>query len=333
MTQHIGDVDTLQTFQFHKEATRHLLNLTGCSPGAVARDLHPLFTTSKYAEEIARELGVEVVPVQHHYAHVSGLMAEHNLDEIVGICCDGYGYGDDGSAWGGEIIFADQKEHRRVGHLEAQPMIGGDLATKHPLRMAAGILRDDPKAADWVLERADQLPHGRKEAEMILKQLRSGKTASTTSCGRVLDAVSAILGLCYERTYEGEPAMKLESAAVAGKDVLNIEPALNGDAIETSVMVGEIFANLGRMTIPDLAYSAQSHVARSLGESAIATARDLGVKSVGFTGGVACNELITRTLKATVEQARLRFLLHENVPPGDGGLSFGQAVVAAQTLQ
>jgi len=333
MTQHIGDVDTLQTFQFHKEATGHLLNLTGCSPGAVARDLHPLFTTSKYAEEIARGLGAQVVPVQHHYAHVAGLMAEHNLDEIVGICCDGYGYGDDGSAWGGEIIFADQEEHRRVGHLEAQPMIGGDLATKYPLRMVAGILRDHPKAAGWLLERADQLPHGREEAETILKQLRSGKAPLTTSCGRILDAVSAILGLCYERTYEGEPAMKLESAAVSGKAALNIEPTMNEDMIGTSVMVREIFANLERMTIPDLAYSAQSYLARSLGEGAIAAARELGVKSVGFTGGVACNELITRILETTVERAGLRFFSHESVPPGDGGLSFGQAVVAAQALQ
>ncbi|WP_455285844.1 carbamoyltransferase HypF [[Eubacterium] cellulosolvens] len=330
MTQHIGDVQTLQTFQFQKEATRHLLMLAGSMPEAVGRDLHPLFTTTKFADELAQESGMRVVSVQHHYAHVAGLMAEHNVDEIVGICCDGYGYGDDGSAWGGEIILADQTGHKRVGHLEQQPMIGGDLATKYPLRMAAGILREHEGIADWLLQQEDRFPHGREEVNMILKQLRSSRLSWTSSCGRVLDAISAILGLCYERSYEGEPAMKLESAALGGKERLNLKPALDGSVIESGPMVREIFANVGRVAVRDLACSAQSYVARSLAESAIASAAEFGVKSIGFTGGVACNEQITSTLKAAVEKESFRFLVHEAVPPGDGGLSFGQAVVAAQ---
>jgi hydrogenase maturation protein HypF len=124
--------------------------------------------------------------------------------------------------------------------------------------------------------------------------------------------------------------MKLESAALSGKDALNLKPVVNGSVIETSPMVREVFANVGRIAVRDLAYSAQSYVARSLAERAIASATELGVKSVGFTGGVACNEHITRTLKAAVEQRGLRFFMHETVPPGDGGLSFGQAVVAAR---
>jgi len=168
MTQHIGDVETLQTYQFQKEATRHLLKLTGCVPEAVGRDLHPLFSTTKYADELAEECGMRIVPVQHHYAHVAGLMAEHNVDEIVGICCDGYGYGDDGSAWGGEIIFADPSGHKRVGHLQEQPTIGGDLATKYPLRMVAGILRDHEGIADWLIQREERFPHGREEVNTIL---------------------------------------------------------------------------------------------------------------------------------------------------------------------
>jgi hydrogenase maturation protein HypF len=331
MTQHIGDVETLQTFQFQKEATRHLLTLTGCKPKVVGRDLHPLFNTTKYADELAQESGMRVVPVQHHYAHVAGLMAEHNVDEIVGICCDGYGYGDDGSAWGGEVIFADHNGHKRVRHLEPQPMIGGDLATKYPLRMVAGILRDQPGIADWLGKRKEYFRHHEEEISIVLKQMRSPQ-AKTTSCGRVLDAVSAVLGLCHERTYEGEPAMKLESAALGGKDVLKLETRLSGEVIETTSMVREIFARVGRLGVRDLAYSAQSYVARSLGESATSAARELGVKSIGFTGGVACNECITHTLRGTVEREGLRFLVHRSIPPGDGGLSFGQAVVAAQVF-
>jgi len=330
MTQHIGDVETVQTFQFQREATQHLLALTGCKPNAVGRDLHPQFNTTRFADELAQGSGMRVVPVQHHYAHVAGLMAEHGVDEIVGICCDGYGYGDDGSAWGGEVIFADQNGHKRVGHLEPQPMIGGDLATKYPLRMVAGILRDQPEVADWLRERERYFRHGKEEVDMILKQTPSVQTM-TTSCGRVLDAIAAVLGLCCERTYEGEPAMKLESGAIGGEDVLKLEPALNGEVIETSFAVREILMNVGRFSIRDLAYSAQSWMARSLGISSIMAANELGLKTVGFTGGVACNEAITRILRTTVESAGLRFLIHEAIPPGDGGLSFGQAVVAAQS--
>jgi len=330
MTQHIGDMETLQTLQFQKEATRHLLTLTGCRPDVVGRDLHPLFNTTKYAQELAQESNMRVVPVQHHYAHVAGLMAEHNIDEMVGICCDGYGYGNDGSAWGGEMILADHNGHKRVGHLEPQPMIGGDLATKYPLRMVAGILRDQSELANWLGEREQHFRHGKEEISMILKQMRSAQTM-TTSCGRVLDAISGILGLCHERTYEGEPAMKLESAALGGNDVLKLEPVLDGEVIETTPMVREVFASIGRLSTRDLAYSAQSYMARSLGKSAIAVANELRLKTIGFTGGVACNEAIAHILRVTVESEGFSFFLHKSVPPGDGGLSFGQAVVAAKT--
>ncbi len=333
MTQHIGDVETLQTYNFLKETTHHLLTLTGCKPQSVGRDLHPLFNSTRFAEELTREWGVPAVPVQHHYAHVAALMAEHNTDEIIGVCCDGYGYGDDGSAWGGEIIFADHSEHKRVGHLEPHPMIGGDLATKYPLRMVAGILRSDPEIADWLTKRSSLFPRKTEETEAILNQLSSGKMPMTTSCGRVLDAVSAILGLCYERTYEGEPAMKLESAAQDGRDSLEIEPRIKGGIIETASMVREIFTNSGRIPIRDLAFSAQSYIARSLALGAISASSRFGVQTVGFTGGVAYNETITRILGNEVKRAGLRFLVHQMIPPGDGGLSLGQAVVAAENAE
>ena len=228
------------------------------------------------------------------------------------------------------IVFADRNEHKRVGHLEPQPMIGGDLATRYPLRVVAGILRDQSELADWLLERKQQFPHGTEEINMVLKQTHSSQTM-TTSCGRVLDAVSAILGVCYERTYEGEPAMKLESVAIGGEDVLRIEPVLKGEVIETTSIIREIFMSTERFGVRDLACSAQSYLARSLSKSAITAANEQGIKTIGFTGGVACNEAIMHILRATVESEGLRFLVHEAVPPGDGGLSFGQAVVAAQS--
>jgi len=212
-------------------------------------------------------------------------------------------------------------------------MIGGDFATKYPLRMVAGILRNRSEIGDWLNERRDQFPRGSEEIETVMKQLHSSRIPLTTSCGRVLDAVSAILGLCYERSYEGEPAMKLESAAQGGRDSLEIQPRIEGEVIRTSEMVHEIFANLDRVPVRDLAFSAQSCMARSLAVGAIAAASRLGVRTVGFTGGVACNEMITQILGNEIEHAGFRFLIHQAVPPGDGGLSFGQAIVAAESLR
>ena len=165
-------------------------------------------------------------------------MAEHGLDEVVAVVCDGYGYGSDGGAWGGEILHCslESAEFARLGHLEAQPLLGGDLASRYPVRLAAGILQKaGVNVEEWLMQNSEHLPHGEIEAKLILQQLKVGKGAvETTSCGRVLDAVAAVLGVCFERSYEGEPAMKLESIALAGKDVLQIQPQVKGNVLDTT---------------------------------------------------------------------------------------------------
>ena len=329
MSQHIGDVENLETLSFLKSATSHLVKLTNSRIETVACDLHPKFITRKQAQRLGDELGCPVVPVQHHHAHVASLMGEHNIDEMVGIACDGFGYGLDGTAWGGEILFCNQEGFKRIGHLQGQPMAGGDLATLYPLRMAAGILYSTTDIEEWLLSNSSRFPHGRREIDVLFKQLEDGSTPETTSCGRVLDAVSAILGICYERTYEGEPAVKLESVSLKGKDKLNLKPNIRGNVVDTSFLVSEIFDQRGKHSINDLACSAQSYLARSLAQLAIAKAKQLNVDIIGFSGGVAYNEYITRTIKRVVEGNGLKFLVHNQVPPGDGGISFGQVIAAA----
>lgn len=258
-------------------------------------------------------------------------MAEYGVKEIVGICCDGYGYGLDGEAWGGEILLCTQESFgfKRLAHLQKQPLIGGDLATRYPLRVAAGMLHEKVNAQKWLLQNQQRFPHGEREIRVILHQLEKGSnTIKTTSCGRVLDAVSAVLGICYERTYEGEPAMKLEAVAIKGKDVLKVEPVIKGNTLDTTQLLLEIFENIKRHSRADLAYSAHAYLASGLATLAIEKALENGVKAVGFTGGVACNEILALTMRRVVEEAGLRFLVHETVPPGDGGLSFGQAFAA-----
>jgi len=329
ISQHIGDVENLETLRFMKGTIDHLVKLTNCTVETVACDLHPNFTTTRLAYELGEKLGCPVVQVQHHHAHGAALMAEWGVDEVIGIVCDGFGYGSDGSAWGGEVLHCSRDGFKRLAHLEPQPMVGGDLATYYPLRMVAGILNKTIDVAEWLTAESCHLPHGKKEAEIILKQLKRGSVPETTSCGRVLDAVSAILGVCYERTYEGEPAMKLESAATAGRDKLCLPPQIRGNILDTTFLVHEVFSRKDGVAASDLACSAQAYLARGLAQLAVEQAERLGVRHIGFSGGVAYNEHITATIRETVEKEGYRFLVHHKLPAGDGGTAFGQAIAAA----
>jgi hydrogenase maturation protein HypF len=236
-----------------------------------------------------------------------------------------------GEAWGGEILLCTDEVlgFKRIAHLERQPMIGGDLATVYPLRMAAGMLHGSVDLEDWLLRNKQNFPHGEKEVQIVLQQLEKEEGAiETTSCGRVLDAVSAVLGICYERTYEGEPSVKLESIAIEGKDVLKLKPVIRGDTLDTTRMLLDIFENKDKLPKADLAYSAHAYLANGLAALAIEKASDNDVKTVGFSGGVATNEILTLTMERIVKASGLRFLVHRDVPSGDGGLSFGQAVAS-----
>jgi hydrogenase maturation protein HypF len=330
ISQHVGDIENLETLRFLKSASKHLLRLTNSKPDGIACDLHPKFTTTKLAKDWSDELGVPLVQVQHHHAHGAALMAEHSLDEIIAVVCDGYGYGLNGEAWGGEILHCDKMGGvLRVGHLEPQPMIGGDLATRFPLRMAAGILGKKEDTEEWLRSNSVHLPHGEQEVEVILQQLQKSSVLLTSSFGRVLDAVSAILGVCYERTYEGEPAMKLEAAAACGKDVLELRLEVKDNVVETSELVQRVFERRTADAAGDLAFSAQQSLAEGVAQVAVDQAKRLGVDVVGFSGGVACNEHVTCAMRRFVEKNGVRFIVHKAVPAGDGGVSFGQSLAAA----
>ncbi|MCS7135616.1 MAG: carbamoyltransferase HypF [Nitrososphaerota archaeon] len=334
LTQHIGDVECVETYEFLKSAVYHLAKLTRAQPEVIAHDLHPGFQTTRLAEELAERFRIPTLAIQHHHAHVASVMAEHGLEEVVGIACDGFGYGSDGLAWGGEVLLCDSSGYRRLGHLENHPMPGGDLAAKYPARMVAGILFGSDICERWLFSNVDKLPRGRDEAELILKQIKSGRNIKTSSVGRVLDSIAAILGVCHERTYEGEPAMKLESAAIGGSDILGLKPEIKGRVLLTKHIVESIaeiaMKGLNQEKIRDLAFSAQNYLALGLAELALEIAASEGVKNIVFTGGVAYNEQITMTIRRAVETRGLKFYTNTKVPPGDGGLSFGQAVIAAK---
>ncbi|PBO86012.1 MAG: carbamoyltransferase HypF [Thaumarchaeota archaeon] len=332
LSQHIGDVDKYETLEFLRDATEHLIRVTNANVSAVACDMHPHFNTTKLAYEFAHTLGVPVIQVQHHHAHIASLMGEHGIDEMIGIACDGYGYGLNGSAWGGEVLYCSERNFKRLGNLMPQPMIGGDLATKYPLRMVAGMLADLNGINDWLYKRQEYFPHGKKEVDVVFGLAHDRNVTHTTSCGRVLDAVSALLDVCYLRTYEGEPAMKLESLSSHGKDVLSLEPRIVNNVIDTKYLLKTLFENLDNYSIKDLAFSAHSYLGKSFARLAMIHARQKKVNTIGFSGGVAHNELITNTIRQSVEESGFTFQVHNKIPPGDGGISFGQTVVSSLAL-
>jgi hydrogenase maturation protein HypF len=327
-SQHIGDVENLETLEFLQDTIKHLTRLTNSHIDVIACDLHPEFNTTRLAHRLRNHYTCSLVPVQHHHAHIASLMGEHNIPEMIGIACDGFGYGSDGHAWGGEILHCHPEGFKRLGHLQEQPLIGGDLATRNPLRMAAGILQGTQDIEPWLLAHSKYFPHGRREVEVVLTQLKTSSLPQTTSCGRVLDAIAAILGICYERTYEGEPAIKLEAAALQGRNVVQLAPQHEGHTVNTATLVDTLFSLRDQYSVADLAYSAQTYLATGLAQLAVEAAERLQVKHIGFSGGVAYNAHITKTLQTIIENQRFTFVTHRQVPPGDGGISFGQAMVA-----
>jgi len=262
---------------------------------------------------------------------VAGLAGEYRVWELVGIAADGYGYGLDGAAWGGEVILWRQGQFQRVGHLRPVPMPGGDLAALRPGRMSASFLY----TAGLPPEESGLSP---AELRLVLAQLEKGLNAPpTTSAGRFLDAVAAWLGVAGKRTYEGEPAMKLEALASRGRPIPVPIPLVN--AGETLVLdTVAVFQALHKLREEgarpeDLAATAQDVLGRGLARIAIAVAKAQKISHVGLTGGVAVNFAIAQAVKEEVEGAGLRFLSHRKIPPGDGGLSFGQLVQLAFELK
>jgi len=323
LSQHIGNTEHLDTLEFLRTSLDHLLRLVGVPiPRVIACDLHPRFATTR----LARDLG-EAIPVQHHVAHVAGLGAEWGVDTLVGIAADGYGYGEDGQAWGGEAIVWRKGDVTRAGSLLPMPMPGGDLATHRPGRMAASYL-----LAAGLDPQGSGLPP--RELGAVRIQIERGLNCPlTTSAGRFLDAVAAGLEISQGRTYEGEPAMRLEAAAARGH-ALEVPLPLRdfaGRRVLDTVALFRALAELrdGGASVEDLAATAQVALAQGMARLAVEVAQEEGIGTVGLTGGVAVNAAIAAAIHIEVNRANLRFLSHQRVPPGDGGLSFGQLVHAA----
>ena len=322
-SQHIGNTNKVKTLNFLKNSIEHMKRITKiCNINMVACDLHPHFFTTK----LAYEFGVDVIPVQHHHAHAVALANDYKIDEMIVIAADGTGYGDDGTSWGGEILYTDIKSYERLGHLEQQLMPGGDVATKYPIRMLLSILKDEELIKNYI----SYFKYGEMEIKNIYKQLDAGiNVGKTTSTGRVLDSVSVALGICSERTYEGEASMKLESAVYYSTNDLELPLIIENDVLNTTEILREVVKLYSKgYKKADIANAAQKTVSEGLSELAIHAADKKGLNTIGATGGVFYNEAITDSVKNYIESRDYTFLQHKNTCCGDGSVSLGQAIVA-----
>jgi len=331
---HVGNVRNPATIEYLQETVRKLQRLLGAKFDVVAHDLHPQFLSTRFAREIASEQGLELVPVQHHRAHI----AATTVEPCIGIAIDGVGYGDDGTVWGGEIFSGQVPFLSRVAHLEPVAMPGGDLATRFPERMLYGILPNEECLSLLATRGWSDVESG-----VLKKQVATGfNVMMTSSTGRVLDAASALLGICRERTYDGEPAMKLESAAIGGRT----EPwdltffTRNGcETLSTRALMKTAFDQLGGapagdgIVVRDIAASFQYNLARGIATLAIHAAERNGIKKVALSGGVAINHAIRKTIQEEIAAAHLECLINAEYPPGDGCVSFGQCVYAGMKIK
>jgi hydrogenase maturation protein HypF len=328
-TPHVGNVRNPPTLGYLQETVEKAGKLLGARYDIIAHDAHPQFLSTRYARELAGQYGAELVPVQHHRAHIAAATTE----PCIGIAIDGIGYGDDGSVWGGEIFAGQVPDLERTGHLETVMMPGGDLATRFPERMLYGIL-----PAGEVLDLLAARGWGEIELRVLAKQVASRfNVAETTSTGRVLDAGSALLGICRERTYDGEPAMKLESAAAAGKtETWDLTFGKEGGCttLSTKTLMKTAFVKAraadagGSAASASIAASFQYNLARGIAELAVQASEDRGIGTVVLSGGVAYNHAIRETIRAGIAKRGLTFLMNARYPLGDGCISYGQCIYA-----
>jgi len=321
-TQYIGNSKYYGTVEFLEESLRHLMRLFLKDErlNVVAMDRHPLYESRSVAKKIADECRVPVVEVQHHWAHAASLLVDRNVDESVVLALDGLGYGGDGRFWGGEVLEASFDEFKRVGHLEYLPLIGGDQATRDPRRLVYALFRQTGK----------ELFFTESEVEILEKLVRHAPLSS--SLGRYLDALACYLGICTTRTYSGEPAMKLEKYLARGSPRYPLSVTIKDNVVG----VGDVFRQLDEQLrrplsendTVDAAVSFVKAIVDALTDIAVRHARHVGIQTIGLTGGVSYNIPITEMVQQRVADARLEFLVHRNVPNGDGGIAVGQNAIA-----
>ncbi len=329
LSQHIGEVDSLESLGYFREALDHLTALFKVTPEAIAHDMHPDYLTTRLARDLAAERDVPRVEVQHHHAHIAACLAEHGRDEpVIGLALDGTGYGPDGAIWGGEVLIADLSSYERVAYLEYLPLPGGAVAIRHPYRIAWGYLWE----TQGEIPQLPTLSHlNPQERDIVIQQVtRRLNTPLTSSCGRLFDAASALLGLCPVATFEAQAAIALELAAREADEAHLYPFAIDESGIlRVGPLLAAMVADLqARRPVNAIAASFHYTLAALFAEAAVAVRARTGLATVALSGGVFQNRLFLRLMREALRERGFYVLSHRQVPANDGGLCLGQATVA-----
>ncbi len=336
LSQHIGDLENRATYDFYRSAIDHMKRILEIKPEILSCDMHPDYLSTRYALEQGNK---QIVRVQHHHAHIAGCMAENRLEgDVIGLSFDGTGYGPDGTVWGGEILIADLKAYKRVSTLSPVAMPGSSAAIREPWRMGISYLYEafGEDLFDLDIPLSGKIPAKDIKiiAEMVSKKINS---PMTSSLGRLFDGVSAVCGIRTHVHNEGQAAMELEM--MAGNDIktcydyvwerednvykVNPVPIIKG-------IVNDLSGKTGAGTI-----SSRFHgtLVKMYSELCSVISADTGLDRIVLSGGVFQNSVFTRGLVSALEDRGLKVYTHKLVPPNDGGISLGQAVVAAAVIK
>lgn len=331
-SQHIGDLENLETRAFFEETLAHMKRFFRVEPEAVAYDLHPGYLSTRMAQAMT---GVQQIGVQHHHAHIASCMAENRLNgKVIGVAFDGTGYGTDGKIWGGEVLVCDFAAFERRGHLRYVPLPGGDAGVREPWRMALSYLLDTFGDAAWSLNLPlfRSIPENRLRAvaRMIAKSVN---TVETSSCGRLFDAVSSLLGVCHQITYEGQAAIELEMSAASG-----VEDAYPFEIANAEIDLRPVLrAIVGEYTVgvapPLIAARFHNTLAEVITHSCRRLRSTDHLNRVCLSGGSFQNFTLLERAVTLLRRDEFEVFLHTRVPPNDGGISLGQAAIANAVMK
>lgn len=330
MSQHIGDLKNFETNEFFEETITKFQKLFRVKPEAVAVDMHPDYLSSRYG----KNLGIPVVEVQHHHAHIASCMAEHKIDEpVIGISMDGTGYGDDGNIWGGEFLICDLMDYERFSHFGYIPMPGGDLVTKAPWRSALSYLLaafgQELDLSGFAFLKNIAPAEIELVREAIIKNINA---PLSSSCGRLFDAVSAFTGVCIHSGFHAEAPMRLQDAVQ--KDIRESYPFINDKIIDFSPMIRAIVDDLNKKTAVGI-IAARFH--NTVVEAIMQTAKQMRLKSnlqkVVLSGGSFQNKILLERSIEKLQAEYFEVFWHQLIPANDGGIALGQLAIAARRLR
>jgi hydrogenase maturation protein HypF len=334
LSEHIGDMADASVYKHWLNSIEHLKKLLQAQPSVVACDMHPSYLSSQYTRKLKKD---RLIEVQHHWAHIASVLAEHNIDEkVIGLVADGTGYGTDGTIWGCECLIASLDDFQRFGHLSYYPLAGGDSAAKEAIRPIIGLMkRYNLSISDAVL---DEIEPDREKRFAIAGQIeRNINTIKTSSLGRLFDAVSALCGLGSRNNFEAQLPMALES--IADTRTKEYYPfGLKKENGITTVEIGDMLKGITADKIGKVdktVISAKFH--NTIAGFFLALARKArdktGINTAAVSGGVFCNRFLSERLIELLQNDGFNVLFNQLVPANDGGISLGQAAIAAKAVK